>query len=282
MNGKDKLLLIDGHNLLFKMFFGMPTRIVNASGKAIGCVVGYVGALRKIMSLVNPTHVAVVFDGERGSKRRDVYADYKANRTDYGVVPQEDNPFVQLPFVYKALEYMNVKYCETQFCEADDVIDGCVKQFGDRAQIVICSFDSDYFQLVGEGVSVLRYRGKCSTVCDAEFVKEKFGVEPRHYALFKSLVGDASDNIDGVCGIGVKTAAKLVNRYRTAENLLACADSIESEKLRLTVQGNVEKIKRNMSLICLDGQTAPPFSYADTRFTESGYKTMEVIGAIGL
>ena len=92
----DKLLIIDGHNLLFQMFFGMPSRIVSRDGRPIQGVIGFVGALIKIIKQVNPQHVVVLFDGEHENKRVDILSEYKANRIDYSLVAEEDNPFTQL------------------------------------------------------------------------------------------------------------------------------------------------------------------------------------------
>ena len=95
----DKLLLIDGSNLFFQMFFGMPARIVNHQGKAIQGTLGFVGAMLKIVRMVEPTHMLVIFDGEHENPRCEIDSDYKANRPDYSTVSEEDNPFSQLPDV---------------------------------------------------------------------------------------------------------------------------------------------------------------------------------------
>lgn len=100
----NRLLIVDGSNLLFQMFFGMPARITNSEGKAIQGTLGFVGALLKIIRRTEPTHVAVLFDGEHENLRNEMNADYKANRIDYSQVAEEDSPFSQLPDVYAALD----------------------------------------------------------------------------------------------------------------------------------------------------------------------------------
>ena len=100
----DHMLLVDGMNLHFQMFFGMPARILNSQGKAIQGVVGFVGAIRKIIEMTKPTHVLVVFDGEHHNPRTDIDSEYKANRPDLSDEPDEENPFLQLPDVYAALD----------------------------------------------------------------------------------------------------------------------------------------------------------------------------------
>lgn len=131
--------------MLFQMFFGMPARIVNAEGKAIQGTLGFVGALLKIIRRVQPTHLVVLFDGECENKRLELDAEYKANRPDYSQMPEEENPYSQLPDIYKALDYLGIRYMETSTCETDDVIAGYTLAYGSDCEIVISSFDSDFF-----------------------------------------------------------------------------------------------------------------------------------------
>ena len=154
-----KLLIIDGHNLLFQMFFGMPSRIVNKDGKDIQGTLGFVGAMLKIVKMINPTHLVILFDSEHESIRTKVNPDYKANRTIYSTVADEDNPYSQLNDVYAALEFLRIKHIETTEYEADDVISSYAIRYEKEIEIVISSFDSDFFQLIDDNVSVLRYRG---------------------------------------------------------------------------------------------------------------------------
>lgn len=199
----DRLVLVDGSNLLFQMFYGMPARIVNGQGRAIQGTLGFVGALLKIVRMTQPTHVAVLFDGEYTSSRGALDADYKANRPDYTQMPEEDTPFSQLPDIYAALDHLGIPRRETTVCEADDWIAGYAKEYGTAMEVVIVSQDSDYFQLISERVRVLRYRGDKTCICDQTYIREKLGIEPGQYAAFKALTGDAADNIRGVAGIGV-------------------------------------------------------------------------------
>ena len=263
-----KLLLVDGSNLLFQMFFGMPARIINKDGKAIQGTLGFVGALLKIIRMVSPTHVAVLFDGETHNPRVDVDADYKANREDYSQVSEEENPFLQLPDIYRALEYMGIHYAETSVCETDDWMAGYVRKYAGRdsdvfaggdVEITISSFDSDFFQLISDKVKILRYRGENTLICDTEYIREKFGINPRQYAQFKSLTGDTADNIKGVDKVGPKTAAQLMNEFGTLENLIARADEIKKPSVRESVKVSAEKIRKNYQLIKLDGVEELPF-----------------------
>ncbi len=177
---KNKLLIIDGHNLLFQMFFGMPARIVNKDGIAIQGVLGFVGALNKIISMIEPTYIVVLFDSEQHNDRKDIVEEYKANRIDYTDVPEEENPFSQLPYVYKALDFMKIKHTEVIGYETDDVIASYVIRYSRKISCLISSWDSDYFQLINESVNVLRYRGKKTMLCDVDFIQNKFEIAPVH------------------------------------------------------------------------------------------------------
>ena len=155
-----RLLLVDGSNLLFQMFYGMPGRIVNNDGKAIQGTLGFVGALLKIIRMTQPTHAAVLFDGEHENQRTVMDADYKANRPDYSQMPEEETPFSQLPDVYRALDFLSIAHAETTDCETDDWMAAYALRCPDDLEIIISSFDSDFFQLITDRVSVLRYRGE--------------------------------------------------------------------------------------------------------------------------
>ncbi|MCI9553538.1 MAG: flap endonuclease, partial [Acutalibacter sp.] len=135
MSEKRRILLVDGSNLLFQMFFGMPARIKDANGIGIWGVLGFVGALLKIFRYTKPTHVAVLFDGEHENPRNKIYAGYKSNRVDYQYVSEEDNPYSQLPWVYASLYYLGIAYKETIDCEADDWIAGYVSRYGVEDEI---------------------------------------------------------------------------------------------------------------------------------------------------
>lgn len=279
-----KLLLVDGSNLLFQMFFGMPARITGKDGRAIQGTLGFVGALLKIIRKVHPTHVAVLFDGESENPRTGVDEEYKANREDYSQVEEEENPFSQLPDIYRALEYMGISYAETTVCETDDWMAGYVKKYAgsENLDIVISSFDSDFFQLISEHVEILRYRGENTVICDTGYIREKLGIEPGQYAEFKSLTGDTADNIKGVDKVGPKTAAQLMQKFGTLDELLARADEIKKPSVRESVKTSTERIRKNYRLIRLDGVEELPFEVEELVFSDSGITTTEVLRGIGL
>lgn len=277
----NRILIIDGHNLLFQMFFGMPTKIIGARGKAIHGVIGFIGALNRLMENLSPSHLLVMFDGEKQNPRKDILKEYKANRIDYSEVPEDENPFTQLPIIYEALDYMGIKHAETTDCETDDVIAAYALEYGKENEVFISSFDSDYFQLITDKVKIIRYRGQSSVVCDGEYIRCKYGVEPCRYLDLKCLVGDTSDNIPGIRGIGPKTAAKLINALGDINAIRSRSSEIDSDKIRLAIEGGGDIIERNISLIKLGGCADMPYSLADIEFTNPRLRTMDVIRGIG-
>lgn len=278
----NRLLIVDGSNLLFQMFFGMPARIVNAQGKAIQGTLGFTGALLKIIRRVQPTYAVVLFDGEHENDRTSLNHDYKANRVDYGEMPEEENPFSQLGDVYAALDFIGIKHAETFDCETDDLIAGYALTFGRENEIVISSFDSDFFQLITDQVSVLRYRGERTVVCTPSYIEEKFGIVPKQYADFKSLTGDAADNIKGADKVGSKTAAWLLNEFGTLENILANAERIARCSVRESVIRNAEKLRINYKLIRLCNTVSLPFALHELAYCYDQITTNEVLKGIGL
>lgn len=278
----DKLLLVDGSNLLFQMFFGMPARIINSKGKAIQGTLGFVGALLKIIRKIEPTHIIAIFDGEHENSRCEIDAEYKANRIDYGAVKEEENPFSQLSDIYQALTYLGIKYIETTDCEADDMIASYTLSHQDDMNVVISSFDSDFFQLISERVSVLRYRGEKTVVCTPQFLMEKYGIYPEQYADFKSLVGDAADNIKGVEKIGAKTAASLLRTFGTLEHIIENAEKIDRPSIKKSIIENTDRLRKNHALIKLNHSQSLPYDKCELMFEDIGQTTTEVLRGIGL
>lgn len=273
---------MDGSNLLFQMFFGMPARITNSKGKAIHGVLGFVGALIKIIRSTQPTHVLVVFDGEHYNRRTVINSDYKANRVDYRTVPDDESPFSQLGYVYSALDSLGIKYTETVDCEADDIISGYAYRYGGNSEVVISSFDSDFFQLITDTVSVLRYRGERSVLCTPSYIKEKLGIQPSQYACFKSLTGDNADNIKGAYSVGPKNAAALLAQFGTLENVILGAENIAKPSIRRSVIENTQRLRDNYKLIKLNHTASLPFTLDELVYSYNGTTTNEVLKEIGL
>ena len=277
----EKLLIVDGSNLLFQMFYGMPARIVNSQGRPIQGTLGFVGALLKIIRMVGPTHVAVVFDGECQNPRRELDGEYKANREDFSLLPEAETPFSQLPDIFAALDYLDIRYAETVDCEADDWMAGFAYTYGDR-EVVIASQDSDLFQLITEKVHILRYRGKKTVLCDPAYIREKLGIEPGQYADFKALVGDASDNIRGVEKVGPKTAAALLAQFGDLESILAGTEKIGKLSIRASIQKNAARARLNYLLVKLRGGANLPFALQEIIWQDRGLTTTRILTDAGI
>ena len=276
----EKLLIIDGHNLLWQMYCGMPSRIVNENGKAIQGTMGLIGGLIKIIKMTAPTHIVVLFDGEHKIDRTELLSDYKANRS---VGEPEDDMFLQLRDIYSALDYMEIKHAEiSELVEADDVISSYVHLYGGDIKVVISSFDSDFFQLINENVSLLRYRGINTIICDIKYVKDKYNISPEQYADFKSLTGDNSDNIKGAKNVGIKTAAALINQFGNLQNIIMSADKITKPSVRESIMRDAERLEINYKLIKLDDRAKIPLGLNELNYTYNGITTHEVLSGINL
>lgn len=278
----DKLLIVDGHNLLFQMFYGMPARIVSREGKPIHGVIGFVGALLKIIKMTCPSHVVVLFDGEHENFRSDLNPEYKKNRTNYSEVEEINNPFSQLEYIYRSLEVLGISFFEEDEYEVDDVIASYVYKYRGQTEIIISSFDSDYFQLIDKNVSVLRYRGKSTVICDKQYIFERFGILPEFYADFKSLTGDSSDNIKGADMIGNKTAMNLINVFGNLQEIISNSEQISSERIRNSIKNNEQRLINNYRIIKLKDIKKLPFKLNELQFKYNGLTTNGVLNGIGL
>lgn len=260
------IIIVDGSNLLFQMHYGMPHPIFASDGHPIQGVIGFIGALLKILGMTEASHCAIVFDGEHENPRALIDAAYKANRPALG----EDNPFTQLSDIYRALDQLCIPHAETVDCEADDWMASMALLKAPDDQIIISSFDSDLFQLLAPGVSILRYRGKKTAIWTADTLWQKLGIRPCQYAAFKALTGDPSDNIKGIRGVGPKTAARILGS--------CCFE----EALDRLYPLEKDRIMTNLSIIELDSSCKAPFTLDEMRLPSPLPKTREVLASIGL
>jgi len=234
-----KLLLVDGHNLLFKMFFGMPFPFYNDNNVNITGTVGFVGTVVKMIKYLKVDECLVVFDGEGSRNIRDD-EDYKANRqTDYGTLSDEENPFTQLKFIKAVLDYLNIKWIETEGIESDDYIAIISKKYD--GEVFISSTDTDFYQLVNDRVKIIKFRGKNKVFVDEKFIYENYSIQPSDFALYKAIIGDSADNIKGICKVGPKTAVKVIDALKCNK----------FDKFYDIYTNNLEKIKYNLILIQL-------------------------------
>lgn len=273
------IVLIDGHNLLFRMFYGIPSPIKNSKGKDIRGLIGFIGSLKKIVEKFKPYSLYVIFDSET-SKNSNLAIDkeYKSNRIDYNNIPEEENPFSVLPLIKKALEYLKIAFLEVDNNETDDLIASIVSKHIEEYQYIIVSTDTDFLQLISNNVFLYVPRGKKSILYNEEEVINKYHIPPKEYVTFKSLVGDKSDNIKGVNGIGNITASKILE-YHSIEEFI---ENNTNSKLSNILITNKELIIKNQKLIELNKY----ISTEDIIFNELSdviytSKTYEIIKNIG-
>jgi len=225
------LYLIDGSGFIFRAFHGLP--MMNRSdGTPTNAVYGFCTMLTRLMTENGADHLAVIFDAGRKTFRNDIYPDYKAHRPP---APEELVP--QFPLIREAVEAFGVAQVELEGFEADDLIATYAKLGREQgAEVTIVSSDKDLMQLVRPGVGLLDPL-KNKPIGEAE-VALKFGVAPDKVVDVQALIGDPTDNVPGVPGIGVKTAAELIGFSGDLDTLLARADEIKQPKRRETLLAN--------------------------------------------
>lgn len=248
----ERLLIIDGNNLLFQMFYGFPTKIYNKAQKTIHATIGFISYLLKEIKLYQISKAVVVFDGDANAIRLTLDENYKANRTnDWDLMPDDEVPFNEEKYIHRCLNFLDVKFLYSANMEADDLIASIALSF--EGEVIISSFDSDFFQLINEKISVLRYRGKASVVYDLNYFINKYHFHPSKYVLYKALVGDTSDNIKGITGIGSKKATHLLQTCTSIDDLLVFSpDNYISERIINLINEGVDLLNKNMLLIKLN------------------------------
>ena len=215
MNGKQKedyLVLIDGTAYLYRAYHALPP-LKNTKGENTGAIHGFLKAINKIIEDFDPKNIGVVFDAKGKNFRHKIYTEYKANRSS---MPEELAE--QIPKLYEILELMGLPPIIISEVEADDVIGTLSKKFKKIGGVKIFSGDKDFAQLVDKNVTIIN--PVSLDIMDERAVKKKFGVEPSNIIDYLALVGDKSDNIPGVPGVGGKTASRLINKYGSAEEII--------------------------------------------------------------
>lgn len=233
--------LVDGSGFIFRAFHGLPA-MTGPGGVPVNAVYGFTTMLLKLLNETDADHVAVIFDAARKTFRSDIYPAYKAQRP-----PPPEDLVPQFPLIREATRAFNVPCVEMEGFEADDLIATYAVQAVARgARVTIVSSDKDLMQLVGDGVEMFDPL-KNRVIATAE-VLEKFGVPPDKVVDVQALCGDASDNVPGVPGIGIKTAAQLIVEYGDLDTLLARAGEIKQPKRRetLTVNAGMARVSRQL------------------------------------
>jgi DNA polymerase-1 len=204
----DKTLIIDGHNYLYSSYYGIPSAAKLPNGLQVNAYYGFMSLLRKSYRYISPKNIIVMFDSETGIKSKiEEHHNYKQNR-EY----VDTDMFKQLPMIKDALNYINIHYIEHPNYEADDVIGTIALKKSEDGEVYISSQDKDFSQLINNNIFVLRKeKGKFVKYNPETFLK-KYNFDSNRYLEYLCLVGDSSDNIKGVKGIGKKTALKLIKK----------------------------------------------------------------------
>ncbi len=248
----DHFYLIDGSGYIFRAYYALPPLTRKSDGLPVGAVSGFCNMLFKLLedaksqdNKERPTHFAVIFDSARKNFRNEIYSDYKANRSD-----APDDLIPQFDFIRKSVLAFNLPSIEQINYEADDLIATYVEQINKAgAKATIVSSDKDLLQLYGKNIRI--FDPMKNKFLGIEDIKQKFGVRPDQIIDVQSLAGDTSDNVPGVPGIGVKTAAELINTFGTLEKLLNKASTIKQNKRRESLLENKDKAILSKKLVTL-------------------------------
>ena len=248
----DHYYLIDGSGYIFRAYYALPPLTRKSDGLPTGAISGFCSMLYKLLEDAKssdnedkPTHFAVVFDSARKNFRNDIYKEYKANR---GETPEDLIP--QFEYFRKSVEAFNLSSIEMLNYEADDLIATYTDQILKKgAKVTIVSSDKDLMQLFKKNVRI--FDPMKNKIISLDDIKNKFGVEPNKIVDVQALAGDTSDNVPGVPGIGIKTAAELINNYKTLENLLSKAEEIKQNKKIESLILNKQKAILSKKLVTL-------------------------------
>src|ERR671930_109415 len=268
----DHLFLVDGSSYIFRAYHALPPLNRKSDGLQVNAVLGFCNMLWKLMRDMKPderpTHLAVVFDKSERTFRTELYPEYKAHRPD---PPDDLRP--QFAFIREAVRAFDIPCLEQLGFEADDLIATYVRQAcAAGATATIVASDKDLMQLVND--CVVMYDTMKDRKIGIPEVIEKFGVPPEKVIEVQSLIGDSTDNVPGVPGIGVKTAAQLITEYGDLETLLARVGEIKQEKRRQSLIDNADKARLSKRLVTLDDKVKLDVPLADLAVHEPEYKRL--------
>ncbi|MFI4984127.1 MAG: DNA polymerase I [Rickettsiales bacterium] len=239
------LYLIDGYGFVFRAYHSLPP-LTRADGTPIGAVLGFTNMLLKFLAAHEADYMAVALDAGRKTFRHDIYPEYKANRD----APPEDL-VAQFPVIREVVEAFNIPILEKEGYEADDLIATLAKKAADSGmEVRIISSDKDLMQLISDKISM--YDAMRDRTIEAPQVFDKFGVQPNQVLDVLSLIGDSSDNIPGVKGIGQKTAAELINQFGSLDNVYANLDKIAQKRRKELLEQDKENAYLSKKLVSLD------------------------------
>src|SRR5713101_5684639 len=268
----DHVFLVDGSSYIFRAYHALPPLNRKSDGLQVNAVLGFCNMLWKLLRDMKPeerpTHLAVVFDKSEKTFRTEMYADYKANRTE---PPDDLRP--QFPLIRAAVRAFDLPCLEQMGFEADDLIATYVRQACEAgASATIVASDKDLMQLVND--CVVMYDTMKDRRIGIPEVVEKFGVPPGKLVEVQALIGDSTDNVPGVPGIGIKTAAQLIGEYGDLETLLSRAGEIKQEKRRQSLIEHAESARLSKKLVTLDDKVKLDVPIGDLVVHEPDHKKL--------
>ncbi|VAW39139.1 DNA polymerase I [hydrothermal vent metagenome] len=267
-----KLFIIDGSACIYRAFHAIPV-FMTGKGQPTNAVYGFTQTLRKILAEHSPDYVVIAYDSRGPTFRHRLLEEYKATRPS---MPDELSS--QIPLIKRMVEAFSVASLEMQGFEADDIIATVVREARSSAgplHVSVVTGDKDMYQLVDDDTDIYDY-SKGAFIREAE-VRGKFGVGPAHVVDMLGLAGDKSDNIPGVAGIGVKTAAKLINAYGTIEEMLGNLDSVSPERIKKKLAEHREDALLSKRLATLDAEVPLDFNIEDFSATDPDLDSLSKI-----
>ncbi|MBQ6376316.1 MAG: DNA polymerase I [Lachnospiraceae bacterium] len=279
---REKLVLIDGHSILFRAFYGMPLSMTGPDGLHTNALYGFLSILNKIIDDEKPDYLAVAFDLPEPTFRHELYSDYKGNR---GPAPDEFRE--QVPVMKQLLSDMEIPVVTASGFEADDILGTLAKRAEEQGvDVVIISGDRDLLQIASEHTLVVIPKTKGGNTTYERYtpadVTAAFGVTPEGFIELKALMGDSSDNIPGLPGVGPKTASRILAEFGTIENAKNHVDEIKPKKAQEAMRDSYDKLLLSRELVTIRKDAPAAFSKEEFRahsiYTKAAYESFKRLG----
>jgi len=244
----EKLFIIDSHSLIYKAYYAIQN-LTDSKGNSTNAVYGFIKMLLKIIEIYNPDYLVSVFDASKKTFRNELYADYKATR-------QATPPDLiqQFSVIKQIIEKINVPVIQLANYEADDIIGTFAKKFSSQYSVYIISGDKDLTQIVDENITILNTKKGISEIdlIDKNAAEKKYEIKLRQFTDYLGLIGDSSDNVPGVKGIGPKTAIKLLNQFDSIESIYKNISLVSPESLKSKLIENKEMAFLSKTLVTIN------------------------------
>ncbi|MGD2205396.1 MAG: DNA polymerase I [Anaerolineae bacterium] len=260
-----KLVLIDGHALVYRAYFALPSTMATSQGELTNAVFGFASMLLNVLRDEEPAYIAVTFDRGRTFRHED-YAEYKANRAE-----MPDDLRIQMDRIEELIKALNIPIYSAEGYEADDVLAALAEQAeAEGVDTLIVTGDTDTFQLVGPHVRVLTSRRAFSdtVIYDIEAIHKRYGLEPDQLIDYKALIGDTSDNVPGVRGVGKKTATRLLKKYGSVEAIYEHLDEVRSTRFRNALEKGRDEAFLSKHLVTITTKVPVELDLAGCRVGE--------------